>query len=101
MSGRFEPASAAPIALDHAPILLAIFNEAREVVIEGGVDHRVRLRRAAGDAVRILKRPTMRRRAGLLKPACAGIGACQPEHLVPGIDQFGHDPGADEAGRAG
>ncbi len=101
INGRSDPASAPADRLDHPPVLVAILDEAGELVVEGGVDHCVGQRRTARHAVRVFQRAAMHLGPGLLEPARAGIGAREPEHLMPGAEQFGHDPGADETGRAG
>ena len=70
-------------------------------MVEGSVDHRVGLIRTAREATRIPKGAAMHFGAGRLKPSRATVRAGKAEHLMPGGDEFGHDPGADEAGRAG
>ena len=61
--------------LDRALILLAIRHEMGEVVVEGGVDHGIRLRGAARKTVRLLERAAMDLRAGLFELARASVGA--------------------------
>ena len=70
-------------------------------MVKGGVDHRVRLSRAAGETVRVFQGPAMRLGASLLKRARAAVRANKAKHMMPGGDEFSYDPRADEAGRAG
>ena len=50
--------------LNGTPVLLAIRNEIREVVVEGGVDHAVRLGRPAAQTFQVFKIPPMHGGAG-------------------------------------
>ena len=87
--------------LDHAPVLVAIGDEVREVMVEGGVDDRVRPCGTARDTRRIFELAAMRFGPGLLQPSSASVRAGQPDHLMARPDEFGHDTGADEPGRTG
>lgn len=69
-------------------------------MVKGGVDHRVGLSRAAREAARVLKGAAMDLGASLPKPPRATVRSGKAEHLMPGGDEFGYDPRADEAGRA-
>ena len=69
-------------------------------MVEGGVDHRIGRRSTARHAVRMFERAAMHAGPSLLEPARAGIRPREPNHLMPGADQLGHDLGADETGGA-
>ena len=78
ISGRSEPSSTAPIASMARSVVLAVLREFREVVVEGGVDHAIRLGGAAPEAVQVLERAAMdlgaRRGQRLAPPRPSGRG---------------------------
>ncbi len=66
--------------LDNATVLFAIGDEAGEIVIERGVDHRVGLRGTLGHAVRVFDRAAMRFGPGVLQQPRTGLRTGQPEY---------------------
>jgi hypothetical protein len=88
-------------SLDGAAVLLAIRQEVGEIVVERGVDYRIRLIRAGTERLGMFQIAAMDPRAGTFEGARAGIGSRQAENLVPRREQFGNDTGTDEAGGAG
>ena len=83
--------------LDRAAVLGAVLGEAREVVIEGGVDHGVRAARPGAQAVEVLERAALD--VGTLRRQRLGplVGAGEAQDLVARLDQFGDDRRSDEA----
>ncbi len=70
-------------SLDGAPVPLANLHELREVVVEGGVDHAVRLGRPAAQTLQVFQIPSMN-----LGPAASRIRPSQSEHLMAIVDEF-------------
>jgi hypothetical protein len=52
-------------------------------------------------AVEVLQRATAYRGAGGGQGGRRGIRASEPDDLMPGVDEIGHEGGTDEPGRAG
>ena len=99
--GRSEPASASPIASMARRSDLADLLEPREVVDEAEVDHPVRGRRAAPQAVQVLEVAAVHLGPGGGERRGALVRAGEAEHRVPRLDEVLDDRGADEAGGAG
>ena len=70
-------------------------------MVEGQVDHPVRLGRPALQALQVLERPAIGLRAEGGQGLGAGVGAGEAEHLVAGPDQLRDQGRADESARAG
>jgi hypothetical protein len=88
IKGRFEPASASPRTSMARSVDLAVLLELREVVDEGGVDHAIRRRRSAAQALQILQMAAMdlgTRGDQRLGPL---FRAGQPQHLMPRPDEI-------------
>jgi hypothetical protein len=103
-SGRDDQRTVGPLEcgaqrLDRVPVLVAIRHEVREIMVEGGVDDGVCLRRSGAKAVRILQRAPVHLCAGRHQRSGAGVGSGQADHLMPGIEQFGQNMRADKACR--
>jgi hypothetical protein len=64
------------------------------------MNHAVRCSRSASQAVKIIKLAAMHLCAGSGYFCSGCIGASQAEDLVPGLDQFLDNGGADKTGRA-
>ena len=86
---------------DRALIDRARLRELGEVVDERRVDHAVGRLGASAQAVEILERAAHDGRACRGERVRVGVGADEPEHLVPRAQQFTNGGAADEAGRAG
>ena len=87
--------------LDGAPIGLARLLDLGEVVDVGGVDHAVRLLRAAAQAVEVLERAAVDLGAGALERRGSLVRAGEADHLVPRLEELGDDRRSDETGCAG
>jgi hypothetical protein len=74
--------------LDGAPVGGAVLGEFREIMVEGRVDHGVRLSRTALQAFEIIERAVMGFSAGRRQLICSFLRAGEAQHLVPGSDQF-------------
>ena len=70
-------------------------------MVEGGVDHGIRLARAVAQAFQIVERAAMDLGAHGGEGFRSGFGAGETEHLMARCDEFADDRGADKAGRAG
>ena len=84
--------------LDGALVLRAVLREFREVVVEGGVDHGIRLGGAAPQAVQIRERAAMNLGARRGERLRSLVRAGQAEHLMAGGDQVLDDGRADPTG---
>src|SRR5271163_1793122 len=78
-------------ALDGAHVILAIRHESREVVVEGAMDHAVRLGRPAAQTLQVFEIPAMDLGAGGDERLRSRIRPCQSEHLMAGVDEFRND----------
>ena len=67
-------------------------------MIEGGVDHSIRLARAFAQAFEIIERAAMDLSAGRFQRASSGVGAGEAEHLMARGNKLEDDGRADEAG---
>ncbi len=87
--------------LDGTPIRLGGPRIIGKIVNEGGMNHAVRCRRSASQALKIIERAAVHIRAGRGERRSGCIGASQAQDLVPGSYKLADDGGADESGRAG
>jgi hypothetical protein len=85
---------------DDAPVFVAVCREIRKIMVEGCVDHRVRLRRAGTQAFGILQHPPIGFRPSRRKRPLSALRSRQAKNLMPGVKQFRDDARSDEAGRA-
>ncbi len=67
-------------------------------MIEGDVDHGVRVGRTAAQAFRVLQRSPVHLGTGGNEGLGAVVGTGHPDHLVTGLQEFGHQRGTDKAG---
>jgi hypothetical protein len=74
--------------------------EFREVVVEGGVDHGIRLRGAAPQALQIRERPAMNLGARRGERLRALVRASEAKHVMAGGDQILDHSRAHPAGRS-
>ncbi len=70
------------------------------VVLEGQVDHAVRVGRSLGKTVGVVEVPLLDDGTGRLQASCRGLGAGEANHLVAGAEQLGHHRRTDPARRA-
>ena len=82
-NGRSDPLSTVAQRRDRTPVLLAIRDETGEIMIEGGMDHRVRLLGAGPQAVEIFEGAAMHVDACRRQRTRAGLGARQPQDPMP------------------
>jgi hypothetical protein len=73
----------------------------RDVVLERQVDYAVRRGGGVPQAVQVVQVAAAYPRPGRGERGGRGLRAGEPGDLVAGADEFGHDGGADPAGRAG
>ena len=70
-------------------------------MVEGAMDHAVRLGRPVAQTFRVFEVAAMDFSARGGESLGARVRARQSEHPMAGVDEFGNDGGTDEAGRAG
>jgi hypothetical protein len=69
-------------------------------MLKGCVDHSVRRGCSAAQAFQVLQITSLHLSARGFKPLCTRIRPRQSKHMVARADEFFHDGGTDESGRA-
>ena len=82
---------------DHPSLGLDCIGEARQGVIEGGVNRRIRGGGKGLQPLGVGQVATGRLDAGSGEPTGRGVGPCQPKHMVTRCAQLPGDAGADVA----
>lgn len=81
-SGRVLPRSAWPRSQDRLAVFLAVSGKAAEVVVEGGMDHRVGVPDASQQRLRGIQRAAMHLGAGRLQGLCGAFAAREADNLM-------------------
>ncbi|MBD3722856.1 hypothetical protein IE978_22795 [Klebsiella pneumoniae] len=81
-SGRVLPRSAWPRARIASAVFLAVSGKAAEVVVEGGMDHRVGVPDASQQRLRGIQRAAMHLGAGRLQGLCGAFAAREADNLM-------------------
>lgn len=77
-----------PECRNGALFLLGAFLPVLGIVVEGAVDHGIRLNRSVSQAFQIGEIALMHLGTGRSKRVCAGFRPCKSEHPVPSMKEF-------------
>ncbi len=90
-SGRSDPVSAPPSASIARLSFSQFATKFAEIVVEGTVDHAIRFRRAAAQALQVFEIAAMHLGAGGGERLGSRIRSRQSEHSMAGVDEFRND----------